>query len=240
MNSDDFMKQVNPTARACYERQGYGHGTGNSAVQYFEQLSGEHLGVTAIVLDVGFGNCDLLTYALKERNVAGVYGVDICNACREVAKPLQKDFPLRAFFHYQDVSHEALPLAADVITHAFCTETIEHMSNPFYAVAQIKRVLQHGGYFTLSFPQPENNLGYGGGEHGHIYPFFLKRESFEIFMRQLYFKPIARTENGASAWYVYRNYKDRPGIVDVFEIISGNYTEERLFGAMDAYNFEDI
>ena len=81
---------------------------------------------------------------------------------------------------------------------------------------------------------PEDNLGYGGGEHAHIYPGFLRRDSFERFMKQLYFKQVARVENGSSAWYVFRNYKG-DGVVDAFSIVSGNYTEEELFSCLDSF-----
>jgi len=92
-------------------------------------------------------------------------------------------------------------------------------------------VLEHDGLLLMAFPMPENNFGYGGGQHAHVYPGFLERESYEIFMKQMYFRAMKRGENGASAWYAWRNYKG-PGVVDVFRIVSGNYEEDQLFGCL--------
>jgi SAM-dependent methyltransferase len=131
---------------------------------------------------------------------------------------------------HMDVSHEPLPFVDDSFNVVFCTETIEHVANPYFAVAEIKRVLEHDGLFVLAFPMPEDNLGYGGGQHGHVYPGFLLRESFERFMMQLYFRAPCRQANGSSAWYAYRNAKQGGKMVDIFSVIAGNYTEEELYG----------
>ena len=124
----------------------------------------------------------------------------------------------------------------DVIDWAYCLETPEHLANPYFAFAEVKRVLKHGGKFVLAFPRPESNLGYGGGKHPQVYPGFLQKDSFERFMMQLYFKKIQRDVHGDSAWYLYENIKEGEDFFDTFFMIKGNYTEDKLYGCLEKKN----
>ncbi len=225
----ESLARVNPTSAECYALQGPGIGAGPTALEYFEERTGVVVTPNDVCLDIGFGDGTLLEALITKRGCKSVFGVDIAHACAET--PLAK-YP-QAALTFCDVSHEAMPLHSDSVDIAFCTEMIEHLTNPYFMMANAKRVLRHGGYFVLAFPMPEDNLGYEGGQHAHVYPGFLQRESLQRFMRQLYFKQIMHWENGSSGWYVFRNYKG-DGIVDVFEIVSGNYTEDRLFACLDA------
>jgi len=108
-------------------------------------------------------------------------------------------------------------------------------------IAELKAAMKHGAVFVLSFPMPEDNgpysgredEGYGPGNHAHVYPGFLLRESFERFMMQMYFRLEFRMQNGSSAWYVFRNYA-KDDMVDPFKMISGNYTPQALYGCLHA------
>lgn len=227
-----FLTKVNSTSHACYMYQGPGIGAGPDALARFEAYLGNPVPEGQTYLDVGFGDGRLVNALLEPRVAAEkVYAADIADACRTL--PLKKNKRVCAMF--LDVSHHKMEQAPDdSVDVAFCTETIEHLSNPYHAVADIKRIVKHGGHFVLSFPMPENNLGYGGGQHAHVYPGFLLRESFERFMMQMYFAKCHFAENGASAWYVFKNYKGA-GIVDVFEVVSGNYTEEDLYSCLRSF-----
>lgn len=223
----DTLCKINPTSRECYAAQGPGIGAGVSTLEHFEALSGRRMQPTDVCLDIGCGDGQTLKTFRQERSIRKTHalGVDIALAC----KPVANDFGF--YLKILDVSHQPLPHSDDSIDLAFCTETIEHLSNPYHMVCEVKRVLKHEGLFTLAFPMPEDNLGYGGGQHAHVYPGFLMKDSFERFMMQMYFKQVAYRPNGSSAWYVFKNYKG-PGIVDVFEVISGNYTEQQLYGCL--------
>jgi ubiquinone/menaquinone biosynthesis C-methylase UbiE len=163
-----------------------------------------------------------------------VSGVDIAESCWE--QSWVKDFLRQGHQHIviQDCSHTALPFDDDTYDFAFCTETIEHLSNPFFMVSEVKRVLKHNGIFVLAFPMPEDNLGYDGGEHAHIYPGFLLQEPFELFMKQLYFKIRHHRKNGSSAWYTFQSYKQR-GVVSAFDMGHSNYTEAELFKCLEDF-----
>lgn len=230
--ADERMHRVNPTADACYMCQGPGVGADATAHSMMRKVAHRMINKDDTVLDVGFGGAGFLDTVVQNAGKKRAFGVDIAAAAIEEGK---SRFAKGALFQL-DVSHQLLPFEDDKFTLVMCTEAIEHMSNPYHMVAEVKRVLQPGGLFVLSFPMPEDNLGYDCGQHAHVYPGFLVRDSFERFMRQLYFKQIGREQNGSSAWYAFANYKGE-GIVDVFEIVSGNYTEERLFAKMDEWDY---
>lgn len=229
MNKEQM--RTHATANHCYKFQGVGIGADMTALNYFKQLAPEAvLNKESCGLDVGFGGGGTLKALHDTYGMRKLYGVDIAPASFETKTCAPKCSKL----YHLDVSHDALPLAEDSLDIVFCTEVIEHLSNPFFMVANVKVALKHGGYFCFSFPMPENNLGYEGGQHAHVYPGFLQRDSFERFMKQLYFQKVGRLENGASAWYVFRNYKG-DGVLDVFEIVAGNYTEAQLFACLENF-----
>lgn len=231
------MDQINPTAMPAYTQQGPGVGGNETAVQMMTEMTSVKLDPTHKILDVGFGAGGVIVNGVRV-GCEFVAGVDAAAASIEHLKRPDMIGEEESWRHFvqlvqMDVSHERLPFDDDTFDIVFCTETIEHLSNPYFAVVEIKRVLKHDGLFVLAFPMPENNLGYGGGEHMHTYPFFLMRASFEMFMKNLYFRAPVRRENGASAWYCYRNAKEGGPIVDLFHVIAGNYDERELYGWLD-------
>jgi len=226
-----------PTARKCYESEGPGIGGSGDAMAYLYKAD-IYIESGMRVLDIGFGHGEFLLDAYECG--AEIYGVDLAEASVNFVRDRLQKNPASGHWRLAvcDVSHETLAAAVELDTDsvdvAVCTETVEHLSNPYFAFAEAKRVLKHGGSFLVAFPMPEDNLGYKGGQHAHIYPGFLTRESFETFMRQLYFKQRYRKTNGSTAWYAFRNYKG-PGVVDVFEIVAGNYTERQLFSCLGEF-----
>ena len=152
------------------------------------------------------------------------------------------DVPIGVQVYELDVSHERIQCTPNTFDFAFCTESVEHFSNPYFAFANVKKALKHGGVFVVAFPMPEDNgwasgvpdHGFGSGEHAHVYPGLLLRDSFNLFMRQLYFQEIQGWDNGSTHWSIWANFKHETN-VDVFAMGSGNYTEEQLFGRLDAW-----
>ena len=232
--NEDAMNRINPTAREAYKQEGPGVGAGAGALEWCERLSGKKPEKGDFILEVGAGQCELLI-ELAQREIM-TCGVDIAEACLAKLEGVSPDVMKFLRLHICDVSHDKLPWPTNTFDFAFCTETIEHVANPYYMVSEVKRTLRHGGLFVLAFPMPEDNLGYGGGQHAHVYPGFLTKDSFERFMRQMYFKFVNRQANGSSAWYAFKNYKGE-GMVDVFHMIAGNYENERdLYGVLDDWN----
>lgn len=226
------LQQSNLTAAHNYKHQGPGVGAGSGALEYVERAINFRLSERTRVLEIGAGAGEFLV-ACATRG-ATAYGVDIAEACVKHINTVVHKTPLRKKIAVltQDISHEPLAVDDNSFDLAACTETIEHLSNPYHMVAEVKRTLVHDGLFVVAYPQPDRNLGYGGGQHAHIYPGFLKKESFELFMRQLYFKRLHGYENGSSDWSIWANYKG-PGVVDAFAMGSGNYDERELYAPLD-------
>jgi len=217
------IAQINPTSAEAYIYEGPGIGGGAESIKHYPPKEG------SFVLDIGFGDGECVHGALSRG--CTVFGADIAEA--SWLRACERGIVGKGFIPlFMDVCHDRLPLPSNVIDRAYCLETLEHLANPFFAFAEVKRVLKHKGIFVVAFPQPERNLGYGGGDHAHVYPGFLQRESFERFMMQLYYKLIERNEQGNSAWYLFENIKEGGDIVDVFHVISGNWDEETLYGWM--------
>ena len=232
----ETLQYINRTGAESYLFQGPGVGAGAHALTYLEEHTPYRITPKHRVLEVGFGEGELLE-ALAQRGLPlhHILGVDIAVASLNAAhKRLQVDNDGTGYLFVRDASHDDLPFPDDWVDAAFCTETIEHLSNPYFMVAEVKRVLQHGGIFVIAHPMPESNLGYGSGKHAHVYPGFLLKDSFEMFLRQMFFKIDHSWENGDSRWVVCRNYKG-PGIVDPFEVISGNYDEAALYAPLDSF-----
>jgi 2-polyprenyl-3-methyl-5-hydroxy-6-metoxy-1,4-benzoquinol methylase len=231
--------RANLTARDNYMGEGLGIGAGGEAIAVLESRTTLRLAPGSRVGEVGCASLQLAE-ALLPRQVS-FQGVDIRvdhQRAQEVHRTAAEPSGMSAYSNFwvqeADVSHEIVQWVENSLDAVFCTETIEHLSNPYFMCAQVKRALRHGGAFVLAFPQPLRNLGFSSGLHAHIMPGFLLKDSFELFMRQLYFKKIHYHENGSSDWYVFANYKG-PGVVDVFSMTTGNYDDATLFDCLDAY-----
>ena len=219
-----MLHRVNATAADNYYCQGPGEGGSRDIINKIKQLVGVDVGPSHAVLDVGFGKGHFLREA-KGLGCRRVAGVDIAPASiDEFNGGDHEGYEL----HCLDMSHSYLPFADDSFDIVACTETIEHVYNPHFVVAEIKRILVPDGIFLMAFPQPEDNFGYGPGQHAHVYPGFLRKDSYEIFMRDRFFRLEERMPNGSTAWYIHTNYKGE-GIIDINEIVSGNYDEAKLF-----------
>ncbi len=74
----------------------------------------------------------------------------------------------------RDVS-EGIPFPDASFDHVFCIEVLEHVPNPFGAIAEIRRVLKNDGVLVLSVPNPYHvkeliwNLLRIPDRQGHIY-----------------------------------------------------------------------
>ncbi len=71
------------------------------------------------------------------------------------------------------------PLDGELFDTAFCLETLEHLSNPYHCLEQIKRLVKEGGEVYVSIP-PESVW------HNVVYPGLLwPKQNFEQFLGQM-------------------------------------------------------
>ena len=227
------------TSEKHYETQGPGIGMDGGALDILRKC-GYAITPEYACLEVGFSQGVLLERLYREVGCKLIVGTDIAQASLDslrnrVPTPprIGNDDP-RLLLWKQDASKDRITFPDDTFDLASCTETIEHLTDPYFMMAEVKRTLKHGCVFIVSFPQPTRNIGYGGGLHAHIYPGFLERASWELFCKQLYFKVKYHEENGSTDWYVLRNYKG-PGMVDAFAMGSGNYEEADLYACLEDF-----
>jgi 2-polyprenyl-3-methyl-5-hydroxy-6-metoxy-1,4-benzoquinol methylase len=70
------------------------------------------------------------------------------------------------------------------LDYAFCFETIEHLSNPYHALSEIKKILKYDGILYLSIPNAKVL-------HDTIYPALLySLDGFKEFLGQMAFQII--------------------------------------------------
>lgn len=101
------------------------------------------------LLDVGCGDGRLLTTV--EGHFAELTGVDISPVAIEEAR---RHLDGRATL--LEASVEALPFAAGAFDAVACLAVIEHVFDPYQAVAELRRVVGHGGTVVVVVP----NLAY--------------------------------------------------------------------------------
>lgn len=224
------MSRINATSEPAYKYQDAGVGGNETALAFLKRLVGYSINANTHILDLGFGHGGVLIQSL-EAGARMVGGVEINDDSFTKLKAAVGT-PSQLETWKLDISRDRLPWPDDYFDVVVCTETIEHLTAPYFMAAEAKRVLKNDGIFLLAFPDPADNLGYEGGQHAHVYPGFLEKKSFRRFMMQLYFHDAVHIQNGSSAWYTYRNYKGI-GMVDTFHVIAGNYSEHDLYGMMN-------
>ena len=187
-------------------------------------------------LELGFGQGE----ALRKLKGLGchVWGIDGGRASLEGACNPNAEEPGKAkpggFIDeipclWMDISRDKFPFLDNFFDVVFCTETIEHLENPYHAMCEAKRVLRPSGTLVISFPRYEDNGGYDGGEHAFVYPGLFTREGASRFFMQLYFRRLFYDENGATAYMVFENVK-QANQTDPITVTMGNYKEEDLYG----------
>jgi SAM-dependent methyltransferase len=129
------------------------------------------------ILEIGCGDGKLLSL-LSQKNE--VHGIDVSESGISAARALGLAADVL------DVSSNNLPFADDYFDVVIVLETIEHMMNPYYALQQIRRVLQLKGRLICSVPNPL--IG-----HPFLYPGLFQYQSFREFLQQSGFQ-IVRVE----------------------------------------------
>ncbi len=179
------------------------------------------------VLDIGFGNGELLEYLYSQGNE--IYGVDVGDAAIKYLDT--RNLRAKGEFFKLDASTEKLPWQENYFDIVFATECMEHMDNPLHAVLEVKRVLKDNGEFYVSIPEFEDKFGFHGGKHAYLYPGLFQRESIRWFFTITYFTILRYREDGGTAQYHLLNRKTGETFMDPFTVAKGNVY------AMDIYSW---
>lgn len=124
----------------------YGLSDDEGLRRYKAALSLANFGSDNLVLDVGC-KLGLLHDLLGERNVPHRYfGTDLTRNPGFVSANSKH-------LVQADVM-DGLPFKTGYFTHVFCLELLEHVTSPLLLLDEIHRVLQPGGQFILSVPNP--------------------------------------------------------------------------------------
>lgn len=76
-----------------------------------------------------------------------------------------------------DVSVDGLPFGDNEFDMVLSLETLEHLMNPYYALQEVRRVLNPGGRFLCSVPNPRTG-------HPYLYPGLFDYANFRRFLEQ--------------------------------------------------------
>ncbi len=121
------------------------------------------------ILEIGVGGEGGLLYSLKDTNA--VHGLDASASGVEGCTRL--GVPVSLF----DADREAIPFPTDHFDIVFAFEVMEHLSNPQFALDEVRRVLKPGGKFIASTPSV-----YTHHWPRLFYPGLFLREGFRAFL----------------------------------------------------------
>ncbi len=154
------------------------------------------------ILEVGCGSGKLLSLLKSQNEVFGVdAAADGIIACAS-----------RGIDAYcLDVSSEPLPFPNRSFDFVICLETIEHMTSPYFALMEMRRVLKTGGKLVCSVPNP--NWG-----HIFLYPGLFEYRYFCRFLQQCDFA-ILRVDH----WERAPRETILPRFLSRFTLLRGRY-----------------
>jgi SAM-dependent methyltransferase len=117
------------------------------------------------VLEIGFGGGDLLAQILSDGRCEFVAGVDrSIDMVHVVEKRLQRIAKGKFEVRVGDI--ENLPDEDGSFTKLCSVNTLYFWRQPSVAMAECRRVLQHGGRMVLCFNSKENLIGWPVHKHG--------------------------------------------------------------------------
>lgn len=120
------------------------------------------------ILEIGCGDGKLLS-VLQTHNV--VFGVDASATGTE--RCAQKGVEAYCL----DVSSEPLPFPDGAFDYLLALETLEHLTNPYFAMLEMWRVLKERGKLICSIPNPWTG-------HPYLYPGLFEFRNFSKFLEQ--------------------------------------------------------
>ena len=191
------------------------------------------------VFEVGSGNGGVCG-TLKERDNY-VVGSDVCEDSI-IAIESQANEAIRF-----DISEEKIPFEDNEFDFVMCFEVLEHISNPYHAIKEMKRVCKNDSYIHISVPDYDQQNGYSSHQHAFVYPGLFQLNNFRKFLIQMYLFPeVEQSFRHATTFTVEEdknyNFKRRTGSlhhyficrnivtdVDIIKVINGDYESEALY-----------
>ena len=191
------------------------------------------------VFEVGSGNGEVCSLIKEKDNY--VVGSDISEAS-VITVDKRANEAIRL-----DISEEIIPFENNEFDFVMCFEVLEHISNPYHAIKEMKRVCRDNGYIHISIPDYDQQFGYSSHQHAFVYPGLFQLNNFRKFLIQMYLFPeVERQFSHATTFVVEEdksiNFKRKTGAlhhyfvcrnvptyVDIIEVVNGNYEVEELY-----------
>lgn len=135
------------------------------------------------VLDIG-GGIGIATGYLKNKSGNHLILSDVSEKCLNEAKSCDRANE----YLLLDASKDIIPLLENSIDCVLLFDCLEHMSDPYFALSEAKKVCKERGLFYISIPDEKQHEGYRGHNHAFVYPGLFYEENFRRFLKQMYLK----------------------------------------------------
>jgi len=220
-----------------------GGGPSNLILEYFFEAKSDlkdFFGTGIRILDIGCGQgfaCDILKNMFKEKIF--LVACDVSEA--SIQKIKSKNCADDVF--KCDVSTERIPYNENTFDIVLLFDILEHISNPYFAVNEAKRICKYGGKMFISIPDEKQQFGYRANNHAFVYPGLFKIENFVIFLKQMYLNIKLYKEflNTKTHHIDYNNASNKvnpihhaflcensPANYDILDVVNLNLTLEEL------------
>jgi len=133
------------------------------------------------------------------------------------------DISINFEYHKVDLSYDFFAdKLSKKVDYVFCFETLEHLTNPYHCLMEIKKLLKEDGILYLSVPNIKT-------QHNTIYPSLLYPvENFIGFLHQMAFKIISH------------KIHDKSFFQEVFVLENKNWNHCQMVWPKEHENFKNI
>ncbi len=154
---------------------------------------------TTKILDVGCGISTVLHFIKGQR-----YGID------PLADEYKKSYTFPSDISIQKAWSENIPFQDNFFDVVFCTNALDHVTNPSKALSEIHRVLRKNGLFVLTIEIFKENI-----KRDLAHPHSMTEKDVERLWQEK-FKKIFERE---SPWIGMRNFVNHTGTTENKELI---------------------
>ena len=181
----------------------------------------------AKIFEVGSGR-GYVCKSLKERDTTCyVVGTDVSDNISEVEQHADEAIIL-------DIVEDEAEFEDEYFDVVMAYEVLEHVSSPYHAIMQMKRLCKIDGKIHITIPDYETQVGYKSHKHAFVYPGLFLNEYFKIFLTQLYLDIELHTifenptvhSNPKHHYYLCRNLENKS---DILQVVAGDYDHHVLY-----------